>query len=108
MIKFWSSIGVFVTTANSESYGRSMREAALFGIPVLGLESRGLQGLMEIGIPWVFEVNIDELRNFPIEKLNSIIEMKTSSLGLEKLSIESKGNIENLISSWVYLAGMST
>lgn len=108
MMNFWSSIGVFVTTANSESYGRSMREAALFGIPVIGLESRGLDGLLELGIPWIFKMNMQDLANFPIEKLNSIIDMETNNLGLKKLAPESKSNLENLIGSWVGLSCSSS
>jgi hypothetical protein len=101
---FWSKVGVFVTTAKSESYGRSMREAALQGIPVVGLESRGLNQLLELSIPWVFKMNQREIATIPISKLNAIIEMKTNDLGLEKLSSESKNNLEKLINSWIQLA----
>jgi glycosyltransferase involved in cell wall biosynthesis len=104
MANFWSKVGVFVTTAKSESYGRSMREAALLGIPVIGLESRGLNKLFELGIPWVFKMNQKEIANIPISKLNAIIEMKTNDLGLEKLSAESKSNLDKLINSWIRLA----
>lgn len=104
MANFWSKVGVFVSTAKSESYGRSMREAALHGIPVIGLESRGLNQLFELGIPWVFKMNQKEIANIPISKLNAIIEMKTNDLGLEKLSAESKNNLDKLINSWIRLA----
>jgi glycosyltransferase involved in cell wall biosynthesis len=104
MANFWSKVGVFVTTAKSESYGRSMREAALLGIPVIGLESRGLNQLLELGIPWVFKMNQKEIANIPISKLNALIEMKTNNLALEKLSTESKNNLDKLINSWIRLA----
>jgi glycosyltransferase involved in cell wall biosynthesis len=42
----WNQIGVLVSTAPSESYGRVMREALVAGIPVWATESSGVKDLI--------------------------------------------------------------
>lgn len=42
----WSRIGVLISTAESESYGRSLREALMHGVPVLALSSIGSRELL--------------------------------------------------------------
>ena len=41
MSKFWSEISVLISTAPAESYGRSIREALVHGVPVLAIPSSG-------------------------------------------------------------------
>lgn len=41
----WAEIGVLVSTAPTESYGRAMREAHIHGVPVLAVHSQGAKQL---------------------------------------------------------------
>jgi glycosyltransferase involved in cell wall biosynthesis len=41
----WAKIGVLVSTAPAESYGRAMREAHIHGVPVLAVQSQGAKQL---------------------------------------------------------------
>jgi hypothetical protein len=44
--KVWKGIGVLVSTAPAESYGRVMREALLAGVPVWAMKSSGVEDLI--------------------------------------------------------------
>ena len=43
----WERIGILVSTAPSESYGRSLREALMHGVPVWSTDTRGLRDLIQ-------------------------------------------------------------
>jgi glycosyltransferase involved in cell wall biosynthesis len=45
--KVWERIGVLVSTAPSESYGRALREALIHGVPVWSTDTRGLRDLIQ-------------------------------------------------------------
>ena len=47
MPRFWEQIDVLISLAPSESYGRSIREALLAGIPVWAVESSGVKKLLK-------------------------------------------------------------
>ena len=42
----WNKIGILVSTAPSESYGRALREALMHGVPVWSTRTRGLDDLI--------------------------------------------------------------
>jgi glycosyltransferase involved in cell wall biosynthesis len=45
MPEFWRKIGVLISTAESESFGRSIREALVHGVPVIAHSSMGAREL---------------------------------------------------------------
>jgi glycosyltransferase involved in cell wall biosynthesis len=58
MASFWAQTDLVLSLAPSESYGRAMREALLFGIPVLAVESSGVKELIQlVGNQSVLTVN---------------------------------------------------
>lgn len=58
MATFWAQTDLVLSLAPSESYGRAMREALLFGIPVLAVESSGVKELIQlVGNQSVLTVN---------------------------------------------------
>jgi len=61
----WSRIGVLVSTAESESYGRSIREALTYDIPVLAFSSMGSRDL-ERECPESVRIFTDEQSNSEI------------------------------------------
>ena len=42
----WNKIGILVSTAPSESYGRALREALIHGVPVWSTRTRGVSDLI--------------------------------------------------------------
>jgi glycosyltransferase involved in cell wall biosynthesis len=44
--KVWREVGVLVSTAPAESYGRAMREALVAGVPVWAMKSSGVEDLI--------------------------------------------------------------
>jgi len=101
MIEFWSKIGVYISTARSESYGRSIREAAFFGIPVLGLPSNGFLELVSVNVPWIQELSLDA----PAKELESQLLRLFKFVTDDSLQIryirELESNAENLANSWL-------
>ena len=58
MASFWAQTDLILSLAPSESYGRAMREALLFGVPVLTVESSGVKELIQlVGNQSVLTVN---------------------------------------------------
>ena len=95
------NIGVLLSCAPRESYGRSMREAILTGVPVLAIRSDGalqLQGSLPESCFQLFEIK--EPFSQILEKFNFLLNSPNSPKELtEKLIIEYQGT-SKLIDSW--------
>jgi glycosyltransferase involved in cell wall biosynthesis len=100
----YEKMDLLLTFAKSESYGMAIREALLFGKPVLGVESKGLGRLQEkMGQEFVksFDPNADIAEvKLVIKKLMSSTVPPSFTAKLLKLD---QGYFESLIESWVYL-----
>ncbi len=83
--KLWYEIGVLVSVAPAESYGRAMREALVNGVPVWALGSSGVDALID-DVPkgWVRKIDFD----------SSSKEMKKTFEELLKIQIAPKYKIE--------------
>lgn len=56
----WSQIGILVSTAPTESYGRAIREALALGIPVWAIPSSGVSDLQrEVSQLYVKDLNLE-------------------------------------------------
>lgn len=61
----WIKIDVLLSTAPSESYGRTIREALVHGIPVIALRSNGVVELSEsIKSPYLQIFDLEEISEF--------------------------------------------
>lgn len=103
MLRFWSKVGVYVSTAESESFGRSIREAVYLGIPVIGVKTSGFEDLYELGISWVeyLDLSLDSSqkhRQFQRLQIKQT-DMKAREI-LEKYNLQ---NLQELIDTWVSL-----
>jgi glycosyltransferase involved in cell wall biosynthesis len=103
MQTFWSKVGVYVSTAKSESYGRSIRESAFFGIPVLGVKSGGFTELKAVNVNWIEELNIHEDAEFLVEQVSRLMKSTTTDSVRELLTSESRSNAGILVDSWLRL-----
>jgi glycosyltransferase involved in cell wall biosynthesis len=105
MLKFWREVGVYVSLAKSESYGRSIREAAYLGIPVLGAKSNGFYELLKADVSWVREVESFENSEALLNQLNCLLSIKTDYSVQKYFETQSKINLNILIDSWIKLLG---
>ncbi len=100
MKHFWSQIGVFVSLAKSESYGRSIREAVVFGIPVLGVRSSGMNSLVALGIPTVQFLNLSSDPEAIASQFSKVLDTPSDFSFQGKLQLESEKNRLALVESW--------
>ena len=101
MASFWTQIDLILSLAPSESYGRAMREALLFGIPVLAVESSGVKDLVQL-------VGEESVLTITPEAGSAEIIMKIKKLLSARVSLDTKNKIMEveqrknslLIESW--------
>ena len=100
----WQKIGVLVSTAPSESYGRTMREALLRGIPVWAIQSRGVDELIaEFGQPGVFLLKIPTKNSELKAKFLEISNTKIDRSYLSRYKSDRAKLIESIGQSWAQL-----
>jgi glycosyltransferase involved in cell wall biosynthesis len=101
MASFWTQIDLILSLAPSESYGRAMREALLFGIPVLAIESSGVKDLIQL-------VGEESVLTVTPEAASAEIVVKIEKLLTARVSYDTKNKIMEveqrknslLIESW--------
>ena len=100
--KSWKKIGVLVSMAPVESYGRVIRESIIAGVPVWATASAGVKDLMdncEKG-----EVKLLDLRKSDaslVKDFNSLIKTKVSSDFSKKFIEENNMYAAKLANSWI-------
>lgn len=102
---FWHTVGVYVSLAKSESYGRSIREAAYLGIPIVGAKSNGFDQLRQVDVSWICEIESLEDPNALISQLECMFKVQTDDSVRTFLEAQSKKNMNILIDSWIKLLG---
>ena len=107
MINFWSKVGVYVSTAKSESYGRSIREAAYFGIPVLGLPSNGFSELIALNVAWIEELSLQAEASILKSQLLKLLDFSTDDSLRTLFSRNFELNSEILVNSWLQIMPIS-
>jgi glycosyltransferase involved in cell wall biosynthesis len=100
---FWSKIGVYVSLAKSESYGRSIREAAYLGVPILAAASNGFEILRELTIPWISEVNWEDSPEALLRQVEFMFTFESDGSVREILQVEAEKHSRTLIDSWINL-----
>jgi glycosyltransferase involved in cell wall biosynthesis len=102
--KVFEQMDILISFAESESYGLAIREALLFGKPVLGVKSGGISRLQAI----VGSKHVGYLKNFDdISIVESAIQkLLASEIQVEtirKLKEQDKTYLATLIQSWLAL-----
>ena len=99
--KFWSSIGVLVSTAESESYGRTIRESLCYGVPVIALNSLGALEIKHGPLSdFVHLYEKDEIHNITLGEIESCLSQNIGSLGLDIEVATLFENKKKLYASW--------
>ena len=100
--KAWKRIGVLVSMAPVESYGRVMRQSLIAGVPVWATASSGVKDLMDNCKKG--EVKILDLSNSGAslnKDLNSLLKTKVSSDFSKKFIKENNTYAAKLANSWM-------
>jgi len=104
MPSLWKQTGLLVSTAPSESFGRTIREAACFGVPVLGVASRGFNEFVHFtDVPWVRVLDQPGNPGQTQEVVRDLLVAKTSLKVREKILSEQEEQISNLVQCWISL-----
>ena len=100
--KSWKKIGVLVSMAPVESYGRVIRESIIAGVPVWATASAGVKDLMDNCKKG--EVKLLDLRKSDaslVKDFNSLIKTKVSSDFSKKFIEENNMYAAKLANSWI-------
>jgi glycosyltransferase involved in cell wall biosynthesis len=102
LLKAWKKIGVLVSMAPVESYGRVMRESLIAGVPVWATSSAGVRDLMD-------NCKKGEVRLLDLSKsdasldkdFNSLLKTKVSSDFSKRFIRENNTYAAKLAKSWI-------
>jgi len=102
--KVWREVGVLVSTAPAESYGRVMREALVAGIPVWATKSSGVEDLIsKAGKDAVKILDLSKSNHELSVELDQLLKSKVS-LSIRKQFIKDNSTYAQLLAkSWVDL-----
>jgi glycosyltransferase involved in cell wall biosynthesis len=103
MQMFWRKTGVYVSLAKSESFGRSIREAAYLGVPILATKSNGFDALRELKCAWIREVDLEDSSEVLHSQIEVMFSVETDGLVREILVEEAEKFSHTLIDSWINL-----
>lgn len=103
MSDFWRRIGVLISTAESESFGRSIREALVHGVPVIAHSSMGAKELQNQCPESVFLYDAD----YSISELFTKFEHLMSTRVDDDFTSEQK-KLENSLAAEISMTWKST
>jgi glycosyltransferase involved in cell wall biosynthesis len=98
----WSKIGVLLSTAKNESYGRAIRESLCHGIPVLAYESSGVSSLQDESLSnWIsiigFPINHREI----VDQFKKLMSLRTDDSYLEFQKLRQSTLADEIAQSWL-------
>lgn len=97
----WNKIGVLVSCAPAESYGRAMRESLVHGVPVWATRSSGAMDLLKTARDGMEILDLADSAEDLNETFNLLL-ARSIDVGLRTALFNSDRNlISRLISSWV-------
>jgi len=102
--KVWREIGVLVSTAPAESYGRVMREALVAGVPVWAMKSSGVEDLISKSGKDTVKILDLEKSDYELSKEYDQLLKSKVSLSFRKQFIKDNSTYAHLLAkSWVNL-----
>jgi hypothetical protein len=104
LAKIWNKIGVLVSLAPVESYGRVMREGLLSGVPVWVSKSSGALDLIAMSSSkGVKLLDLNSSDKTLLRDFESLIRVKPDYNFRNKILIENKTLADLLVNSWLEL-----
>jgi len=102
--KIWKEIGVLVSTAPAESYGRAMREALVADVPVWATKSSGVEDLIsKAGQGAVKILDLKKSNQELSKELDKLIKCKVSPSFRKQFIKDNSTYAQLLANSWVDL-----
>jgi glycosyltransferase involved in cell wall biosynthesis len=102
--KVWRDIGVLVSTAPAESYGRAMREALVAGVPVWAVKSSGVEDLiLKAGKDAVKILDLKKSNHELSKELDQLLKFKVEQKFRKQLINDNSTYARLLAKSWVEL-----
>jgi glycosyltransferase involved in cell wall biosynthesis len=98
----WKSIGVLVSIAPVESYGRVLRESLLAGVPVWATASSGVLDLLDSAEPGtvkILDLAKDESELY--KDFESLLKVKVGPKFRDKFIKENNSYSDKLVKSWI-------
>ena len=98
----WENIGVLINAAPAESYGRTIRESIVNGVPVIAISSNGvLNAIQELG-PGPISIYSSEMTSPQIDTLfRSAMSQKVSNEIKALIISENENNVTKLVQDWI-------
>lgn len=101
----WSQIGIFVSTAPTESYGRAIREALAWGIPVWATPSSGVSDLQrEVSQRYVKELNLELPANRQVGIFKELLATRVTTKVRNGLIEADQSALTALLETWIELS----
>ncbi len=101
IVDFWQDTGVLLSTAPSESFGRSITESLVYGVPVWCVHSSGVIDLQEsYGENWVRILDSEATPESKMEVLEELLQVEIPVDVREKISNSQGKSIAALAESW--------
>jgi glycosyltransferase involved in cell wall biosynthesis len=98
----WKSIGVLVSMAPVESYGRVLRESLLAGVPVWATASSGVIDLLDSAQPGTVKVlDLEKDESQLYEDFESLLRIKVGPKFRDKFIKENNSYSDKLAKSWI-------
>jgi glycosyltransferase involved in cell wall biosynthesis len=98
----WKSIGVLVTMAPVESYGRVLRESLLAGVPVWAITSSGVVDLLDSAEPGTVKLLDLEKNESDLHKdFESLLRVKIGPNFRDKFIKDNNSYSDKLATSWI-------
>jgi glycosyltransferase involved in cell wall biosynthesis len=98
---FWENINIFISTAESESYGRAIRESLLHGVPIWAVHSNGFRELIStIPEDWFAILDVNDGDDILRSKIGDLASNCDHISYLKHLEDFQKQNLERLVESW--------
>jgi len=98
----WKEIGVLINAAPAESYGRTIRESIVNGVPVIAIISNGvLNAIQELG-PGPISIYSSEMSSLQIDTLFRLALSQKISNEIKALIItQNENNATKLVQDWI-------
>lgn len=101
----WSQIGILVSTAPTESYGRAIREALTWGIPVWATPSSGVSDLQdEVSQRYVKDLNLELPANRQVDIFEELLSTRVPTEVRNGLIQADQTALTALIETWIELS----
>ncbi len=98
----WKSIGVLVSMAPVESYGRVLRESLLAGVPVWATASSGVVDLLDSAEPGTVKIlDLEKNESDLYKDFESLLKVKVGSKFRDKFIKENNSYADKLAKSWI-------